>query len=278
MSSTLQTRVTTAVLFAGVVIGGIYAHQYTYLALLGLIGSMCLLEFLDLVLNKAQGANRIRKVFGIVLGLSLFGLAICSVMCPREGNLLYKYLLGGWIPLLFLILLFELFNVSPHPFQNFAWLVAGIFYCIVPFSLLVLVSVKSNTYLPNIVMGLLVLVWVNDSFAYLGGSRIGKTPLFPRISPKKTWEGSVCGVIGTLLFAFGLSYLFLELSAINWMVLGLITVVFGSLGDLVESMLKRSLKIKDSGNLLPGHGGMLDRFDAFLFLLPFACGYLMWVM
>ncbi|MEO0775984.1 MAG: phosphatidate cytidylyltransferase, partial [Bacteroidota bacterium] len=127
----------------------------------------------------------------------------------------------------------------------------------------------------NTVFGLLLLTWSNDTAAYLVGSRIGKTPLFPRISPKKTWEGSLGGVVITFLIAFLISQWFREHSTKQWLVLAGIVAIFGSTGDLVESMLKRSENIKDSGNLLPGHGGVLDRFDAFIFLLPFATAYLL---
>ena len=107
------------------------------------------------------------------------------------------------------------------------------------------------------------------------GSQIGKTKLFPRISPGKTWEGSTGGVIVTFIVAYLLSLLFTDLRLMDWLILAAIVSLFGSIGDLVESMLKRSLNIKDSGNLLPGHGGILDRFDAFIFLLPFAAAYLL---
>ena len=120
------------------------------------------------------------------------------------------------------------------------------------------------------------MTWANDTGAYLIGSQIGRTKLFPRISPKKTWEGSAGGVLVTFLAGYLLSRIFSDISLVDWCVLAGIVSIFGSLGDLVESMLKRSLQIKDSGNLLPGHGGFLDRFDAFIFLLPFAAAYLLW--
>jgi phosphatidate cytidylyltransferase len=133
-------------------------------------------------------------------------------------------------------------------------------------------------YHPALVFGLLLLVWASDSFAYLIGSRIGKTKLFPRISPGKTWEGTLGGILGAVTAAFVLHYLFpTELTLNTWLGLSLIAVVFGTLGDLIESMLKRSLNVKDSGNLMPGHGGMLDRFDAFMFFVPWAVLFLSFV-
>ena len=127
----------------------------------------------------------------------------------------------------------------------------------------------------NTVFGLLLLTWINDTAAYLVGSQIGKHKLFPRISPKKTWEGSIGGGVFTLILAGVLGYIFEEQSVVQWLILGVIVVIFGSIGDLIESMLKRSYNIKDSGTILPGHGGLLDRFDAFIFLVPFATVYIL---
>ena len=106
---------------------------------------------------------------------------------------------------------------------------------------------------------------------------MGKHRLFERISPKKTWEGTIGGIVITLILAFGLSQFFDELRLHDWLILGTIVAIFGTLGDLVESMLKRSMNIKDSGKLLPGHGGILDRFDGFIFILPFVAAYLLWI-
>ena len=106
---------------------------------------------------------------------------------------------------------------------------------------------------------------------------MGRTPLLPRISPKKTWEGTVGGALITMLIGFALGGLLHDLEPVHWLVLAGIVSVFGSIGDLVESMLKRSVNLKDSGTLIPGHGGLLDRFDAFIFLLPYATAYILWI-
>lgn len=122
-----------------------------------------------------------------------------------------------------------------------------------------------------------MLTWLSDTGAYIAGSTMGRTPLFPRISPKKTWEGFVGGAVLVLVSSQILAELMPILRHREWLVIGMLVAVFGSLGDLVESMLKRSLNVKDSGDLLPGHGGILDRFDAFIFLLPFVSAYLIFV-
>jgi phosphatidate cytidylyltransferase len=121
-----------------------------------------------------------------------------------------------------------------------------------------------------------LLTWSNDTWAYLIGSKIGKTPLLPRISPKKTWEGTISGFIGCVLTGILIHYTFntKQLSLTDWLILGGIVGILGTIGDLIESMLKRSVGVKDSGSFMPGHGGFLDRFDAFLFVIPFVMIYL----
>ena len=126
----------------------------------------------------------------------------------------------------------------------------------------------------GIALGYLLLLWLNDTGAYFVGSLVGKHKLFERISPGKTWEGSAGGALFALATAWGLSMLFIQLTTMHWLILAIIVVISGTIGDLVESMLKRSLGIKDSGNILPGHGGMLDRFDAVLISAPFVFVYL----
>jgi phosphatidate cytidylyltransferase len=118
-------------------------------------------------------------------------------------------------------------------------------------------------------LGILGLNWINDTFAYLTGSLIGKTPFFPRISPKKTWEGTLGGIFFTVIIAWGISYYLNVYTPNQWVAIAASVAIFGTLGDLIESMLKRSVGVKDSGNIMPGHGGFLDRFDSFVFLLPF---------
>jgi len=126
-------------------------------------------------------------------------------------------------------------------------------------------------------LGILFLIWSSDSGAYVVGSLIGRTRLFERISPKKSWEGTIGGGLFSLLVAYILSRYFLEIRTDQWLTLAVIVIVAGILGDLIESMLKRSLQIKDSGSILPGHGGILDRFDALIFAVPFAWVYLQWI-
>lgn len=274
----LLERLLTAIIFAAVMVGGIYGGKISFLILFALITCLCLWEFLSLVLTGKAKQDRIRKFLGIVVGLVPYILESVYLLgfsnSPRQYIVLSSFAL---FLLIFLIFIYELFSKSEKPFNNLAFIVLGMIYIGFPFALLNFIAIKQGIYYPNIVFGLLLVTWCSDTGAYLVGSMIGKTPLFARISPKKTWEGTLGGAVITLLFAWLLSYIIPELSLVNWLVLSLIIVIFGGFGDLIESMLKRSFQIKDSGRLLPGHGGILDRFDAFIFMLPFAAAYLLLV-
>ena len=179
------------------------------------------------------------------------------------------------------LLVAELYLKQKDPIQDWAYTMLAQMYIALPFSLLNVLAfnatnqgvVAFNTLLP---LSVFVFLWVNDSGAYCCGSLLGRHKLFPRISPGKSWEGSIGGAVFVLVAAWAISS-FLDgqmLTLPEWLGLGLTVVVFGTWGDLVESLFKRTLGIKDSGNILPGHGGMLDRFDSSLLAIPAAVVYL----
>ncbi len=274
----LLRRAMTAVVFVVVMIGGLFGGHYSFVALFLLITGLCLWEYLGLVLENAGKKDSIRKLLGLGMGILPFVLASIvelNLISDRENFIILASILFS--PFVFLSFVYELYTDSDKPFTNIAYMILGVFYIGIPFALLDFVAFSGGSYYPTIVLGLLLLTWTNDTMAYLIGSQIGRTPLFPRISPKKTWEGTLGGATVAFVMAYLLSLYIPELSLTNWLVLALIISVFGSLGDLVESMLKRSHDIKDSGSLLPGHGGFLDRFDGFIFMLPFAAAYLLWI-
>jgi len=267
----MRTRIITGLIFAAAMIGGIYGGRISFGILFGLITILCLWEFLSAGLEP----NLFRKIVGILLGVIPFIVAYQYVQAPIYIDVsLLRITAPIFFPILFLLFIYELFQKSEKPFTNLGFICLGIFYIGVPFALLNFIAFDLGIYRPNLVMGILLMTWANDTFAYFVGSWFGKTKLFERISPKKTWEGTIGGVIGTILVGVAFYYIFNELRLVDWMVIGGLVAIFGGLGDLVESMLKRSLKIKDSGTLLPGHGGFLDRFDAFFFLIPFVAAYL----
>lgn len=268
-------RVVTAIVFVVVMVGGVYLHPLSLIALLLIITAMCLWEYLDLTLIKDNSG---RTWIGLLLGL--FPFLLSAIYNLPNFELANSFLYNGillFLPLVALSFVYELYTSSEQPFTNIGVILLGVFYIGIPLALVPMMAFLGGTFHPNIIFGLLLLTWANDTGAYLIGSQIGRTKLFPRISPKKTWEGSLGGVVVAFMAAYLLSMVFKDLALKDWLVLALLVSIFGSIGDLVESMLKRSLHIKDSGNLLPGHGGMLDRFDAFLFLLPFAAAYLLWI-
>lgn len=174
------------------------------------------------------------------------------------------------------IVILELFRKENPSWKRIGGYLTGILYVAVPFALLNALFLMPGqvNYTVAIIFGLLVIIWTSDVFAYLIGSKIGKHRLFERISPKKSWEGSFGGLIFALIAAYVLSLFFKELTMIEWLIMAVIIVITGTLGDLSESFLKRQAGVKDSGNILPGHGGLLDRFDATLFATPFVLVYI----
>lgn len=273
---TLIKRTITGLFFTGITIGGIYGGPYPFLTLFALVNVLCLREYLGIVLHKDAPQHGLRLTLGFLLGLAPYAFSAWAVW-PGNAALQPDIAPIALIVLVMLAFAVEMFSQTERPIESVAALVLGMAYIGAPFALLNLIVFEGGQYHPHLVFGLLLLTWMNDTAAYVFGSLWGKRPLFPRISPKKTWEGTLGGVFSTLLFSFALAYWFPEWSGLDWLVLAFIVVLFGSLGDLVESMLKRSYQKKDSSALLPGHGGLLDRFDSFIFMLPFATAYLIWL-
>jgi phosphatidate cytidylyltransferase len=273
--SNLSKRAYTALFFVASMLVGILGGTYTFLALFALVTALCLWEFYHIVLAHEKRRDKTRHLIAVSLGMTPFVIAALiqlQWLVPSTDFTVAATLV--FISLLFLIFLFELFTASDRPFENIALVILGIIYVGLPFALLCFAAFPDGVYHPEIVLSLIVVNWINDTMAYVAGSRFGKTPLFPRISPKKTWEGTIGGLLGSILTGV-LFYVFTDVFQLTeWLILVVIIKVFGDLGDLVESMLKRSYDMKDSGTLLPGHGGFLDRFDAFIFLLPFATLYI----
>lgn len=274
----LLKRAFTALVFVLVMLGGLFGGRYSFAMLFAVITALCLWEYLSMVLDRNTRRDYWRKLLGVGMGLVPFILAtvvqLNMVDNPEDFILIASLMFS---PFIFTAFIYELYMASKHPFMNIAYIFLGLIYIGVPFALLDLIAFNGEHFYANTVFGLLLMSWANDTGAYLVGSKFGKNRLFERISPKKTWEGTIGGMVITLLLAFGLHFIFDELRMVDWLVIGAIVAIFGTLGDLVESMLKRSVHIKDSGTLLPGHGGILDRFDGFIFILPFVSAYLLWI-
>jgi len=173
--------------------------------------------------------------------------------------------------LLVITIIIELYRKQSDPLAHIGMMLSGLVVVVMPFSIFAFVtqsSLNHDHYEPSILLGIFILIWVNDSFAYLCGSKFGKHKLFERISPKKSWEGAIGGGVFALLAAWILSMFFIKIDLLQWEIIALIVIIAGNYGDLIESLFKRSKGIKDSGSLLPGHGGLLDRFDSILFAVP----------
>ena len=275
----LKTRTITGLTFGAVMISSCLYSPLSCTILFVLITILCLWELSGHVLTQdgTGMVNSIRQAAFVVVG-SFFPITIALVY-GLNWQLGAK--LAFCFPVLaFAVFLFELFGKSAKPFDNLGFMSLGLLYIGMPFSLLLWICNAPIEALGGsgnqFILATLFMVWASDVFAYLLGSQIGRNKMFPRISPNKTWEGTLSGVGGAILTGYLCSLVFTDLSfdLPFWIGLAFICTIFGILGDLVESMLKRSLGIKDSGNLLPGHGGFLDRFDAFIFVIPFVFTYL----
>lgn len=178
-----------------------------------------------------------------------------------------------------IFLIYQLFSKKEINFSNEREkLGITIRYVIFSLCFLILLPFVNNVYSPYLMISILVLIWVNDSFAFLVGKNFGKRKLFPSVSPKKTIEGFLGGLIFALLASYFISLLNSDFSLINWLIIATIVSITGTIGDLVESKFKRQAKIKDSGNIMPGHGGILDRLDSLLFAAPFVYLYINFII
>ncbi|HOK60709.1 MAG: CDP-archaeol synthase [Tenuifilum sp.] len=263
-------RTISGLLFVIVLVGAIYIGHITFFILFLAITTATMLEFYHLGLKAKL---RPQSLLGVFIGMAFFIWSYFYSSGRIEQLTLY-----GFVPLLVSIFVVELYRHQQKPMQNIALTLLGIFYIALPFSLMNFITINGSSYSmdynPNILLGILFLVWANDTGAYIVGVSMGKHKMIPRISPKKSWEGFVGGIATTLLVAWVIAMFFDEVSLKHWLAIGLITTFMAVLGDLVESMFKRSIGVKDSGKFLPGHGGLLDRFDALLMVLPMVYVYL----
>lgn len=261
----LQQRLIVGFAGAAGIISGVCLNQWSYFILFFIICFFSLREFHSLVNSAGIVTN---KFFGILLGMILY---IGSFMIVTGYLKSSAYIF--FFALVFVLFLIELFQAYDKPFERTAFAFLAIIYIALPYGLLHYVVFSSGQYNYKIILGILLLLWANDTGGYFGGRFLGKHKLYERISPKKTWEGSVSGALLSLIIGACIFYFANSLSLPVWLGLAAIIVVAGSLGDLVESQLKRSLSIKDSGTSIPGHGGFLDRFDGLIVAVPFIAAY-----
>lgn len=270
----LITRTLTGIAFVAVMVGGILWGSISFQLLFTLITGMSVWEFCH-VMNRRDDIQvnaPICTVSGIYLFLAVSGF--CSGFTP--AGVFIPYLLS-----VVYLLVSELYLKSEHALNNWAFTMMSQMYVALPFSVLNVLAFQPDasfslgvSYHGLIPLAVFVFLWANDTGAYCFGSLLGRHKLFPRISPNKSWEGSVGGG----LVAIAASQIFATYDTVldrwEWLGMALVVIIFGTWGDLVESLLKRQLGLKDSGHVLPGHGGMLDRFDSSLLAIPATAIYL----
>jgi len=269
----LVQRLITGFFFVIVLIGGVVWNEYSFMLLFGLLTILSINEYYNIIqdkLNADEDWKTLYKFLSTIFGVVIF--AIVFLVSSGKVPLIYLTLIAAF-PLWWFII--EMYHESDSPFTNVCYNSMALFYIAIPFgSASFLVFKKGgDEYDFKYLLAILFFAWANDSFAYLIGRFFGKHKLFPRISPKKTWEGFAGGALFSVAFAFLVSWVYNyfnlpETNTIHYIAMAAITVVMSTYGDLAESMIKRNLNIKDSGHALPGHGGFLDRFDGLIFAIP----------
>ena len=267
--SNLQTRIITGICFGSVLIGGTLISEYILCGIALFVMLVGLFEF-----NKIQQKLTIKPniPFLAISNLLVFGACIyfqlTEIFIGISKNDVFWFSVI-MLSCVFVLFISELFRASEKPIENIATSLLSIFYIGIPCGLLVTISIgNEGDYLPWNVLYLFFFIWASDTGAYFTGRALGRNKLFARISPNKTIEGFVGGLIASALVGIAAHHFLGGISLISWMCIGAFISITSTLGDLFESMLKRQSDIKDSGNILPGHGGILDRFDSTLISAP----------
>lgn len=292
---TFLIRLTSGLVVAAMAITAMLYNQYSFFVLMSIILVGSLNEYFNVTESKREKTNSFfqGKWFVILLSYIAFIKAFVLASPPAQGIpdfsnyfvLLMQVLtrfrdsaltLNATVPILvFILFITELYSKSEKPFENLGWKTVAVFWILVP------VILTINIYFEKggaFILAMFMIIWVYDSFAYIFGSLIGKRKLFERVSPKKTWEGAIGGAAVTLIvyyFANKIPQLQM-LSSLEWVILAFVVIIAATFGDLVESLLKRNLGLKDSGSLMPGHGGFLDRLDSFYLVIPFVA-MVLWI-
>ncbi len=262
-------RTLTGIVFASVIIGSLLMHPYAFVTLMLIFSLLALMEYKRIFFKNISVLLVIiylltgTIIYSLIVSISLFGL-----------NEIFLYGILAFI-LILLLVFYVINNKGLQPLVKQLYnIVSAFLYISLPFALMSFLYDFNSENLYNLIIGVFILMWIFDSFAYITGTLIGKHKMAIKISPKKTWEGLIGGAIFCFTTAYILS-LFLKVEVLQtkfllvyWLIIALIVVVMGTIGDLFESKLKRKAGIKDTAILLPGHGGILDRFDSLLFVIP----------
>ncbi|HEY3370567.1 MAG TPA: phosphatidate cytidylyltransferase [Prolixibacteraceae bacterium] len=266
----LVTRTITGIVLVLLILTAILASQYSFAVLFLLIMTGGLIELANLYKESDVEPNNwlIYLISFLLFGVSFF---IAKWLIDPKYSL-------ALFPLFLVIMAAELYRKKPRPVENIAVTIFSIVYMAVPLALINFLVfpdiIPGHVYSPKLLIALFILIWTHDSGAYLFGVSMGKHRLFERISPKKSWEGAIGGTLTAILASVLISNYIPEIQLIHWIVISILAVISSTFGDLTESMFKRYFQIKDSGHILPGHGGILDRFDSILFAVPVVVLYL----
>tara|TARA_B110000046_G_C13023155_1_gene412339 strand:+ start:1915 stop:2709 length:795 start_codon:yes stop_codon:yes gene_type:complete len=261
----LLKRSFSGIIFVLIFISAILLSKESYIVLITLCGFLSIWEFIRMIKLK----NYASYIF--------FAFVIFLMIKRQDSYAIFLVLMITVLSSTFLM--YQLFAKKEIKFYNDrVKLGVTIRYVIFSISFLVLLPFYKNSFHPYLMISILSIIWVNDSFAFLVGKNFGKNKLFPSVSPKKTIEGFFGGLIFSLLTAMFISKINFDFTMLNWLVIGVIVSVIGTIGDLVESKFKRQANVKDSGNIMPGHGGILDRLDSLLFAAPFVYLYINFII
>jgi phosphatidate cytidylyltransferase len=262
-------RTLSGALLVTLIVGSILLSGYAFAVVFGLICGLTVREFQKL-------SNNLEKV-DVNLWLAFLGGVLfftCSFLFAK-GILPYS-VMSIYGMFIVLVLVSELYKQKANPLHNWAYFIMGQIFVGLPFSLLPFILYIDNDQ-PLLLLSVFVTIWVNDTGAYLFGISFGKHRLFERISPKKSWEGFIGGALTALLSGYIFSIYIPQISLTHWLLFSEIVVVFATFGDLLESLMKRTVDVKDSGSIIPGHGGLLDRFDSLLLATPVIFMYLIYI-
>ncbi len=269
MNNLIVRSLTGAVLVV-LTITCLFLGEYTFGLLFTSIMFGMLNEFFSVTKSLKFKPN---KIAVYIISFCIF--IMCFLVASKTIDYKWTFLL---FPTLLIPFMYELFANKKSSLQNIALSFASIIYIAIPISLTNFIIFsdhihESNAYSPNLLITLIIIIWTYDSFAYLFGISLGKNRMFERISPKKSWEGAIGGLLSVIAVSYFISNYY-EISVIHCIAIGVLTAISSTLGDLTESMIKRQFSVKDSGKIFPGHGGLLDRFDSLLFAIPVYVCYL----
>jgi len=261
-------RLLFGIIYVAIVFIAIWYNPNIYIAIFNIFMFLSIYEF--------QKMHQTKSIFPFLIGICLSGIFYIINLHFFNTKIDVKYVIALFFLLLFAPFIQALFRDKKNTLDILKLDFLTFVYLVIPFSLMQLIPFLTgkNKYNNQIMLGVFILIWINDTFAYLVGRQFGKHKLFERISPKKTIEGFIGGLLFSFIGGFILSHYFTTLSLLQWITIASISSIFGTIGDLIESMFKRNAKIKDSSNLIPGHGGFLDRLDSVIFATPFIFIYL----